>query len=111
MYETMDAYALTVIIIVGAVMVTPFYLLATYVFSGASARKGMQIGGAALVLGSLMFWVCLSGVPRQLGLAGNLIVPAAWILPSLILYLKRQWFLSHELDFCKVEILALKWAF
>jgi hypothetical protein len=29
---------------------------------------------------------------------GNLIVPLAWILPSLILYWRRSWFLSQELS-------------
>ena len=98
MYAITNAHALTVITIVGAIMVTPIYVLATYVFSGASRTKGMQIGVAFLVFGSLMFWVCLSDMPRRLGLIGNLIVPAVWILPSLVLYLRRNWFLSQELS-------------
>lgn len=98
MYVITNAHALTVVIIVGAIMVTPIYVLATYVFSGASRTKGMQIGIAFLVFGSLMFWVCLSDMPRRLGLIGNLIVPAVWILPSLVLYLRRNWFLSQELS-------------
>jgi len=68
-YAITNAHALTVIIIVGAIMVTPIYVLATYVFSGASRTKGMQIGVAFLVFGSLMFWVCLSDMPRRLGLS------------------------------------------
>lgn len=98
MYAIINAHALTVIIIIGVLMLTPIYVLATYIFSGASRTKGMQIGIAFLVFGSLMFWVCLSDVPRRLGLIGNLIVPVAWILPSLILYLRRDWFLSQELS-------------
>lgn len=98
MYLVTNAHAVTVVIIVGAIMVTPIYALATYVFSGASRNKGMQIGISFLIFGSLMFWVCLSDLPRRLGLVGNLIVPAAWILPSLILYLRRDWFLSQELS-------------
>jgi hypothetical protein len=98
MYEIMDAHAVTMIIIVGAIMVTPIYVFATYVFSGAAQTKGMQISIGFLVFGSLMFWVCLSDVPRRLGLFGNLIVPLCWILPSLILYLRRNWFLSQKLS-------------
>lgn len=45
-----------------------------------------------------MFWVCLSDLPRRLGLAENLIVPMSWILPSLILFWKRDWFLSQRLS-------------
>lgn len=98
MYEIMDAHVTTVIIIIGTIMVPPIYTLGTYVFSEASRTKGMQIGIAFLAFGSLMGWVCLSGVPRRLGLIGTLIVPVAWILPSLILYLRRNWFLSQRLS-------------
>jgi hypothetical protein len=98
MYKIMDAHVITVIIIIGTIMVPPIYALGTYVFSEASRTKGMQIGLSFLAFGSLMGWVCLSGVPRRLGLIGNLIVPVAWILPSLILYLRRNWFLSQRLS-------------
>ena len=40
----------------------------------------------------------MNDTPRKLGLAGNLIVPISWILPSLILYWKRNWFLSEKLS-------------
>jgi hypothetical protein len=85
-------------IIVGTIMVTPIYVLSTYVFSGASRIKGLQIGIASILFGSMMAWICLSDITRQMGLVGNLIVPVAWILPSLLLYLKREWFLSQELS-------------
>ncbi len=98
MNDILDAHFLTIVIIVGSIMVTPLYVLATYVFSGASAHKGLKIGFAFLIWGSLMFWVCLDQIPAQLGLIGNFIVPLAWILPSLILYWRREWFLSHELS-------------
>jgi hypothetical protein len=45
-----------------------------------------------------MFWICINDVPRRLGLPGNLIVPAAWILPSLVLFTGRKWFLSEPLS-------------
>jgi len=98
MYEVMDAHAVTVILVIGTLMATPVYALATYVFSGASRTKGMQIGIAFLVFGSLMSWVCLSSTPARLGPIGNLIVPVAWILPSAILYWRRDWFLSQRLS-------------
>ena len=72
--------------------------MAIYVFSGASPKKGLQIGAAFLIWGSFMVWVCLSQIPGKLGLGGNLIVPLAWILPSIILYWQRSWFLSQELS-------------
>ncbi len=74
MYTILDAHVLTVIIIVGSIMMVPFYIIGVYVFSEASPKKGMQIGSAFLLLGSLMFWVCLSVLRRKLGLPvlGNL---------------------------------------
>jgi hypothetical protein len=89
---------LTKIIVVGTIMVTPIYALATYLFSGASPRKGMQIGAAFLLFSSVMLWVCVSGLPGRLGLAGNLIVPAAWLLPSAVLIIGRRWFLDQRLS-------------
>ncbi len=98
MYNVLDAHPLTVMIVIGAFLVTPFYALATYAFSGASLRKGAQIGSVFLLWGALMFWVCLSDTPRALGLPGNLIVPLAWILPSLILIWRKAWFLDRPLS-------------
>ena len=39
MYNLLDAHPATVIIVVGSIMVTPVYVLGTYVFSGASANE------------------------------------------------------------------------
>ena len=98
MFEPLDAHVLTVIPIVASIMFVPFYTLGVYVFSGASPKKGMQIGTAFLLWGSLMFWVSLSDIPGKLGLAGSAITPLSWLLPSLILYWKRNWFLSQRLS-------------
>ena len=98
MYNLLDAHPATVIIVVGSIMVTPFYVLGTYVFSGASAGKGIRIGSVFLLWGALMFWVCLSDLTRKVGPAGNLIVPVCWLMPSLILLWKKDWFLSHPLS-------------
>ena len=98
MFEPLDGHALTVIPIVAMIMAMPFYILAVYVFSEASPKKGMQIGSAFLLWGSLMFWVSLSDIPGNLGLAGSLIIPLCWLVPSLILYWKRNWFLSQPLS-------------
>ncbi len=97
MYKMLDAHVLTVILIVGSIMVAPFYIIAVYVFSEASPKKGMQIGSAFLLFGSLMFWVCLSDIRKELVL-GSLVIPLSWLLPSLILYWKRNWFLSQKLS-------------
>ena len=98
MPELLNAHFLTVIIVIGSIMVTPFYILAVFVFSGAQAAKGLQVGIAFLVWGAVMVWVCLYQIPAKLGIGGNLIVPLAWILPGLILYRRRDWFLSQELS-------------
>ncbi len=74
MFESLDGHALTVIPIVAMMMVAPFYTLGVYVFSGASPKKGMQIGTAFLLWGSLMFWVSLSDIPDYLGQAGTFLI-------------------------------------
>ena len=66
MFEPLDAHVLTVIPIVATIMLVPFYILGVYVFSEASPKKGMQIGTAFLLWGSLMFWVNLSDIPDYL---------------------------------------------
>ncbi|MEM1297556.1 MAG: hypothetical protein AAGH89_19470 [Verrucomicrobiota bacterium] len=98
MYQLLEANPLTVFIVIAAMLVTPFYILATYVFSGASAKKGAQIGTGFLIFGAIMFVVCLTAVPDRLGDPGSLVVPAVWILPSLFLVWQRKWFLSHQLS-------------
>jgi len=98
MLQVYDAHPATVIAIVAALMVTPFYVLATYVFSGASARKGLAIGAAFLAWGAAMTWACLADVVGLLGMPGNLVVPAAWLAPTLILLLARDWFLDQPLS-------------
>jgi hypothetical protein len=60
MYEITNAHPVTVIVIIGAFLVTPIYAMATYVFSGASKKKGLRVGAGFLVFGTLMFWVCIA---------------------------------------------------
>lgn len=96
MYQFMQAHPVTLIIVMAAMMVTPFYVLATYAFSGTSLRKGLIIGSVFLVWGACMAWVCLAELPKQLGPLGALVVPICWFTPSIILLLQPSWFLpSH----------------
>ncbi len=97
-YELMPAHPVTVMVVVAALLVTPFHLLGTYVFSGASARKGAIVGAGFLVWGAVMTWVCLADGVRGRGPLGQLIIPVCWITPSAILVLGRRWFLSEPLS-------------
>lgn len=98
MYALMQAHPVTLIVVMSAVLVTPFYLLCTYVFSGASAKKGALIGGGFLLWGAVMTWFCLAGIVQDMGPLGSLVVPVCWVLPSLILFLWRDWFLGEPLS-------------
>ena len=98
MYELMNAHPLSVVIVVGAIMVTPFYVFATYVFSGASQVKGAWIATGFLLFGAIMFLVCIGDIPRRMGLPGWAIVPLMWTLPTLALFIWRDWFLSEPLS-------------
>jgi hypothetical protein len=64
MYEITNAHPVTVIVIIGAFLVTPIYAMATYVFSGASKKKGLRVGA-----GFLVFWhIDVPGLHRRLQL-------------------------------------------
>ena len=106
MYAITDAHPITVIVIMSAFLVTPIYVLATYTFSGASKRKGLRIGAGFVVFGAVMFWVCIADLPRRLDLAGNLIVPAAWAAPTLVLFIWRDWFVDRWL--CQKWLIGLQ---
>lgn len=97
-YTMMNAHTVTVLLVVATVLATPFYLLAAYLFSGASPRKGLLIGAVFLVWGAFAVWMCLAQTVDKLGLPGNLVIPVSWIAPSLILYLRREWFLNEPLS-------------
>ena len=96
--QLVQAHGLSVMIVVASMLITPFYIFATYVFSGASHRKGGQLGIGFTIFGAVMFLVCLTNLPGQLGLPGNLIVPIAWVAPSLILILLRKSLLEQPLS-------------
>ena len=98
MYTLLDSHIVTIVIIVGSIMVTPLYVFATFVFSNASKAKGLILSVAFLLFGAFMFWVCLSNTADKVGAIGQLIVPAAWFLPSLFLYLLKDWILSEPLS-------------
>ena len=97
-FQLIPAHGLSIFIVVGTMLITPFYVLATYVFSGASAEKGIKLGIGFAIFGAVMFLICLSDLPGKLGLLGNLIVHFVWITPSLILFLLRRQLLEHPLS-------------
>ncbi|MEM9604777.1 MAG: hypothetical protein AAGA11_18070 [Pseudomonadota bacterium] len=97
-YTLLDAHPLSIIIVTAAMLVTPLYLLCTFVFSGASPRRGLALGGVFLVWGALMTWVCLARVPQALGPAGALIIPVCWLIPSVLLWRFRNWVLAEPLS-------------
>ncbi|MBA4120582.1 MAG: hypothetical protein C0513_07795 [Isosphaera sp.] len=98
MHAIYPAHPITIVIIVAAMLVTPLYMLALYVFSGADPRKGAMLGALWLVFGAMMTAVCLWGVPARLGLPGNLVVPIAWFTPSVLLIVFRKWALERPLS-------------
>lgn len=98
MYTMMDAHFVTVILVSFVVLVTPFFMLATYVRSGAPFKKGIAIGTIVAICGGFGIGLCLADVIGKLGPAGNLIIPLFWILPSLILIAARGWFLPEPLS-------------
>ncbi|MEN0020235.1 MAG: hypothetical protein AAF747_05070 [Planctomycetota bacterium] len=93
-----EAHPISVFIVALAMLMTPFWIVATYAFSGADLRKGAILGGLWALFGALMLCVCLWDVPGGLGLAGNLIVLVAWLVPSGLLVAFRRWALAEPLS-------------
>lgn len=99
MFEMLDAHPLTFVIVMAAVLVPPFHTLATFVFSGASARKGAIIGALFLAWGAFMVWFCLANVVGWFGQPlGALFIPLFWLAPSVVLFLARDWVLGEPLS-------------
>ncbi|MEM9066483.1 MAG: hypothetical protein AAGB51_13445 [Planctomycetota bacterium] len=82
-----DAHPITLIVVTAAILVTPIYLFWALTFSGKPTAAAIRLSVAWLVLGALMTWVCLAGVPDGLGAPGQLVVPTLWFVPSLLLVL------------------------
>lgn len=93
-----EAHPFTWWFLAAGFLVSPFYVLAVYVFSNASAKKGLILGTGWLVFGATMFCVCLFDANSKLGPLGNLLVPVAWVLPSAILVCVQNWALSQPLS-------------
>ena len=98
MYDLFDAHPATLVVVMAALMVTPLHLLATFVFSGASARKGAIVAAVTLGWGAFMVWFCLARVVERSGPLGNLYVPLLWAAPSLLVWLARDWLLAVPLS-------------
>jgi hypothetical protein len=98
MYKLMDASPVTVIVVMSAMMGAPLYFFGTYVASKASARKGALIAAVFLCWGAVMSWVCLADIARSIGPIGRLIIPACWAGPTIVLLLRRGWFLDQPLS-------------
>jgi hypothetical protein len=72
MYSILDAHFLSIVIVVNAIMVTPIYVIAVYVFSGASAKKGFLIGCGFLIWGFTHVLGLFESITAQAGAAGKL---------------------------------------
>lgn len=97
-YMIYEANPATLIIVMGSVMVTPFYLLLTYAVSGASLQIGSLLAGLVLLWGAVMSWLCLIDIIDILGDLGNLIVPLSWILPNLVVVAFQKFLLAKPLN-------------
>ena len=65
MFDMLDAHPLTFVIVMAAVLVPPFHTLATFVFSGASPRKGVIVGALFLAWGAFMVAAWRTSSRRQ----------------------------------------------
>ncbi|MEM1445361.1 MAG: hypothetical protein AAGF84_04850 [Planctomycetota bacterium] len=99
MNAVMDAHPVTVIVVIAALMVTPVWLVMTYAMSGASLRKGIALASAFLIWGAIMTCYSLMGIADRVAPPlGQLVIPVCWLLPSVLLVLSRNYWLSDPLD-------------
>lgn len=98
MFEMLEAHPATIVVVIAALMVTPLHLFATYVFSGASARKGATVAAAVLAWGAVMVWFCLARVAERGGPLGSLWIPLLWAAPGVLVWLARDWLLAEPLS-------------
>jgi hypothetical protein len=93
------AHPFTFFTLFAAMMVVPFYVLATFVQSKASTQSGLMLGWLWLLFGAGMACISLFDVDGQLGTLGNVLVPVAWLVPSFLLFLfRKQLVYSHALS-------------
>lgn len=85
-----DAHPVTFFVLFAAMMVVPFYVLATYVMSKASITTGLILSWSWLVFGAGMSVVVVFDVVNLMGTAGNLLTPLAWFLPSVLVSIFRR---------------------
>lgn len=97
-YQFLDFHPLSLVMVMAALMATPFYVLLVYTFSGASRVKGAVAGAGFLVFGAVMALVCVAAVPMRMGPSGGLIVLTCWVAPTAILFARRRWFLAEPLS-------------
>lgn len=98
MFEMLEAHPATLVVVMAALMVTPLHLLATFVFSGASARKGAIAAAVVLAWGAVMVWFCLARVAERGGPLAALWIPLSWAMPSLLVWRARNWLLAAPLS-------------
>ena len=98
MYIVTEASPITIFIIVASMMLVSSYFIAMYSSNGASLRKGVIISTLVAIWGAIMFYFCLSYTISKLGLLGLFVIPLSWIIPSLIIYIKRDWFLEKPIS-------------
>jgi hypothetical protein len=96
-FDILDAHPLTFMIVMAAVLVPPFHTLATFVFSGGSARKGAIVGALFLAWGAFMVWFCPANVIARVGPPlGLLFIPLFWLGQSLRDPLSQRWLVGLQ---------------
>ncbi len=98
MYTITDAHPITIFALSSLMMFVSFFIVSMYASAGF-LRKGIIISSIITVWGGFMFWFCLSNYVSKIEPPfGSLITPLSWIIPSLIIYIKRDWFLEASIS-------------
>lgn len=92
MIEVMQAHPITTFVMLFSFLVAPMYW-----FLILPVKKAASLGFATMAFGALMGTLSVYNVPASIGPAGGLIILVAWLLPSTLILLNKNYFQTDKL--------------
>jgi len=87
MIEVMQSHWISVLIIIFTLLVTPFYW-----FLVLPNKKAVVMAWTTAIIASIMVTINLFEIEDKLGRGGGILILSMWIMPSLIVWINRDWF-------------------
>ncbi len=94
----LDASSFTTWSILIVSILLPFYVFATFYFSGASKKKSIKLAVITALWGALIFWAVKSDLRGLIGPAGPALVLVALVIPVGVVYKARHYLTQNDLS-------------